>query len=370
MYMAKTGKYELFSLPGRYNDMALPDVRIVDMKRELRSGLSGSISGELRRELAENIEKGRQSILFINRRGASKLITCVDCGYTYRCHRCSVNLTYHSHGNRLICHQCGYGRPPDGRCPECGGALSFTGDGTQRVQEELAELFPGVEILRMDTDTVTPLGSHDRLLSRFRDENIPIMVGTQMVTKGLNFENVTLVGVLSADQSLYTGNYRSSERTFSLITQVVGRSGRGAVSGRASIQTFTPENDVILHAAKQDYEGFYSCEIELRRLQGSPPFSEMYALTLSGMDEQQVIKACIYGKELLSKLLEGERGLSVLGPAPLNIVKISGRFRYRVTICCENGKNTRRALSGAVTQICGEKRFRGVSAFAEKDPND
>ena len=210
----------------------------------------------MQEEIQTNLDRGEQSILFINRRGAHKLVNCGECGYTFKCPRCSVSLTYHSANRRLMCHYCGYSRRLEETCPDCGGALNFVGAGTQLVEEELHELFPGTPVMRMDTDTVAPAGSHEKLFEQIRQENIPIMVGTQMVTKGLNFENVTLVGVLSADQSLYAGDYRAGERTFSLITQVVGRSGRGEKPGRAVIQTYTPENETILQAANQDYEAF------------------------------------------------------------------------------------------------------------------
>ena len=254
--------------------MLLPTVKIVDMKGELRSGNGGDISAELRDELAENIVRGEQSILFLNRRGTNKLICCGDCGFIYKCPNCSVSLTYHSSKKRLMCHYCGYSRRVDDRCPECGGTLSFLGSGTQLIEEELHELFPEVPVLRMDIDTVKAAGTHEALLEKFYAGKIPIMIGTQMVTKGLNFENVTLIGVLSADQSLYCGDYRSGERTFSLITQVVGRSGRGSKVGRAIIQTYTPDNEIIKLAAMQDYESFYESEIQLRRLQMTPPFAE------------------------------------------------------------------------------------------------
>ncbi|MCL2343884.1 MAG: primosomal protein N' [Firmicutes bacterium] len=368
-YAAESGKYAFFTLPARFNGQALPAVEIVDMKRELRAENKGSVSGILREELQKNLDNGEQSILFINRRGASKLVTCIDCGYTYRCPRCSVNLTYHSVNRRLLCHYCGFSRAPDRVCPECGGSLSFVGDGTQRVVEELSGLFPGVPVLRMDTDTVAPAGSHNALLSKFRAESIPILVGTQMVTKGLNFENVTLVGVLNADQSLYAGNYRSAERTFSLITQVVGRSGRGERLGRAVIQTFTPQNQVILQAAVQDYESFYAAEIALRKLQSSPPFFELYAVNASGPDEHVVLKCCHAAKQLLERALSGGEA-AVLGPAPLAVVKVSDRYRYRVMISSKNGRRVREALPGAVEQLNTDKAFRGVSVYAEKDPGE
>ena len=243
-YAAETGKYKLFELHERYNAMQLPSVEIVDMKKELKAGNSGELSSRLRTELEDNLSRGEQSILFINRRGANKLICCGDCGYVYKCPNCSVSLTYHSANKRLMCHYCGYTRRVDSRCPDCGGMLTFIGAGTQLIEDELHELYPDTGILRMDTDTVRTAGSHDALLGKFKNEKIPIMVGTQMVTKGLNFENVTLIGVISADQSLYCGDYRSGERTFSLITQVIGRSGRGSKPDHTDIyaakRAYTP----------------------------------------------------------------------------------------------------------------------------------
>lgn len=369
-YNAETGKYSMFTLSERYNDMSLPEVKIVDMKRELRRGNGSDISDCLRDELEANIARGEQSILFINRRGAHKLISCGDCGYTYKCPRCSVSLTYHSTNKRLMCHYCGYSRRVDDSCPDCGGTLKYVGTGTQHVEEQLHELFPDAGVLRMDTDTVAPVGSHEKLFDQFRNENIPIMVGTQMVTKGLNFENVTLVGVISADQSLYSGDYRAGERTFSLITQVVGRSGRGAKPGRAVIQTFTPENQTIKQAAMQDYEAFYQSEIQLRRLQNAPPLCDLFSVTASGMDEEQVLKTAHYIKKWLSELLRDFPGTVVLGPAPLSVVKVNNRYRYRVNICCTTSGSVRKIISHVVTECSKDKRFKGVSVYADNDPAD
>ena len=369
-YNAETGKYSMFTLSERYNDMRLPEVKIVDMKRELRRGNGSDISDCLRDELEANIARGEQSILFINRRGAHKLISCGDCGYTYKCPRCSVSLTYHSANKRLMCHYCGYSRRVDDSCPDCGGTLKYVGTGTQHVEEQLHELFPDAGVLRMDTDTVAPVGSHEKLFDQFRNENIPIMVGTQMVTKGLNFENVTLVGVISADQSLYSGDYRAGERTFSLITQVVGRSGRGAKPGRAVIQTFTPENQTIKQAAMQDYEAFYQSEIQLRRLQNAPPLCDLFSVTASGMDEEQVLKTAHYIKKWLSELLRDFPGTVVLGPAPLSVVKVNNRYRYRVNICCTASGSIRKIISHVVTECSKDKRFKGVSVYADNDPTD
>lgn len=370
MYQAKTGKYHYFELSERYNERDLPSVEIVDMKRELRRGNGGDISSYLREELQKNIDSGEQSILFINRRGANKLVSCGECGFTYRCPKCSVSLTYHSARRRLMCHYCGYSRRVDSCCPDCGGDLKYVGSGTQHVEQELQELFPKTEVLRMDTDTVTPVGSHEKLLDRFRDKGIPIMVGTQMVTKGLNFENVTLVGVICADQSLYSGDYRSGERTFSLITQVVGRSGRGEKTGRAVIQTFTPENQTIRQAAVQDYEAFYLSEIELRMIQNAPPIADRYTLTVSGQNENQVEWAIRYLRDMLSFSAKEIPSTAVLGPAPLSVVKVNDRFRYRVNVTGKNSSAIRKALSAAIMECSGDKRFRGVSIYADHDPSD
>lgn len=368
MYKAQSGQYAYFELKNRYNDMMLPEVEIVDMKRELRRGNGGNISTRLREELEENISRGEQSILFINRRGANKLISCGECGYTYKCPRCSVSLTYHSNNRRLMCHYCGFSKWLDQACPECGGTLNFVGAGTQLIEEEINQLFPGVEVIRMDTDAVAPVGSHEELFERFRKERIPIMVGTQMVTKGLNFENVTLVGVISADQSLYAGSYKASERSFSLITQVVGRSGRGSKPGRAIIQTYTPENETIKQAACQDYLDFYQSEIQLRRLQNLPPFSELFAISVSGQVEEHVVSACRYIKAWLDDRVGKSGRAVILGPSPLPVVKVNNRYRYRVTVSASSGTGLRALLSQIIIQCSTDKRFADVSVYADNDP--
>lgn len=369
-YNAENGRYSYFRLDKRYNEMKLPDVRIVDMKRELRRGNAGQISSFLSHELEENIARGEQSILFLNRRGTNKLISCSACGYTYKCPRCSVSLTYHSLNDRLMCHYCGYSQRRGNVCPDCGGALMYVGAGTQLVVEELNELFPDIPVMRLDTDSVAPLGSHEELFERFRNEKIPIMVGTQMVTKGLNFENVTLVGVISADQSLYSGSYKAAERSFSLITQVVGRSGRGEKPGRAIIQTYTPENETILQASRQNYDEFYASEIELRRLHGLPPFTDIFTITASGTDEELVQGVCRYIKSFFDVELAGRNDCMVFGPTPPPVVKINNRYRYRVNINCKNSREIRALISRILVECSTDKRFKGVSVFADFDPLD
>ncbi len=374
MYLAKTGVYHLFTLKRRYNEQALPQVLIADMKRELKGGNGTSVSALLRRELEDNLARGEQTILFINRRGASRMVSCGECGAVPECPRCSVYLTYHSANGRLMCHHCGHSERLGDACAQCGGELSFIGTGTQRVQEELEEMFPGTEVMRMDTDTVTATQSHEKLLTRFERERVPILIGTQMVAKGLDFENVTLVGVIAADLSLYLDDYRAAERTFSLLTQVVGRAGRGDKVGRAVIQTFTPENEVITNAAAQDYDTFYEQEIALRALRLCPPFQDLFVLTASGTEENQVLKVCMKLRRTLEGWLAGEPyqalGIQLLGPAPAAVAKVNNRFRYKLTLAGKNNKDLRGLVAHLVCAAQNDKENRGVSVFADVNPLD
>jgi primosomal protein N' (replication factor Y) len=368
MHGARSGRYELLRLPERYNERDMPPVIFADMKREIRDGNGGAVSGVLERELRANMERGEQSILFINRRGASNLVACPECGFTHVCERCSVSMTYHSANDRLMCHYCGYSLPARADCPECGGRLRHIGAGTQKVEAELRRLFPDCGIIRMDADTVSGVNTHESLLSRFRDERVPILVGTQMVTKGLDFENVTLAGVISADTSLYANDYRAHERTFSLITQVIGRSGRGAKPGRAVIQTFTPQNEVIRLAARQDYDSFYEREIRLRELSGSPPIKDMFVITASGIDELAVLRGCTLLRGALSGYLADMTGVELLGPAPAPVVKINDRFRYRLSLCCANTRRVRETVAHTIREFSKDNRNRGVGVYADVCP--
>lgn len=368
MYNAEEGKYRLFRLENRYNEKELPPVIIADMKKELKNGNGCTISSILLDELRANLERGEQSILFINRRGASTLIACGECGYTFTCPRCSVAVTYHSANRRLMCHYCGYSEAESDRCPDCGGKLKYIGAGTQKVEAELGELLPGVGVIRMDTDTVSMSNTHEEHLTRFREKRIPILLGTQMVAKGLDFENVTLVGVLSADQMLYINDYRAHERTFSLITQVVGRSGRGSKQGRAVIQTLTPSNEVIRLAAGQDYDQFYIREIALRRLAGSPPLFDLVTLTVSGQDETLVLRACAKLRRALQSYFSGLEGIKLLGPAPAAVAKINNRFRYRLSISCKINRRIRDTIAHVVRESAKDRECRGIHVFADIDP--
>ena len=373
MYLAQTGVYHKFTLTRRYNERALPHVFVADMKEELRAGNSGDLSLPMRQALEENIAAGEQSILFLNRRGARRMVVCADCGQAPSCPRCSVYLTYHSANGRLMCHYCGYSQPLPDRCPDCGGPLSFVGSGTQRLEEEVRACFPGTEVLRMDTDSISATQSHEKLLGRFEREKIPVLVGTQMVAKGLDFENVTLVGVVSADQSLYVDDYRAAERTFSLITQVVGRAGRGSKRGRAVIQTFTPDNDIIACAARQDYDSFYRQEIELRRARGCPPFRDLFVITASGLEESAVLRACMRLRRTLEGWLSQAGGAGegqLLGPAPAGVAKVNNRYRYRLTLMCKNTRPVRSMVAWLLRRAMEDRENRGVSVSADINPVD
>lgn len=366
MYQAQSGVYHLFRMEKRYNQKALPQVLVADMKEELRRGNDTSVSALLEAELRTNLERGEQSILFLNRRGASRMVSCGECGEVPECPHCSVKLTYHSANGRLMCHHCGFSQPLPKVCPKCGGLLNFIGTGTQRLQEELEALFPGVEVLRMDTDTITAANPHEKLLDHFRKDKVPILIGTQMVAKGLDFENVTLVGVVAPDLSLYVDDFRAGERTFSLLTQVVGRAGRGEKTGRAVVQTCTPENDVIRFASSQDYDRFYETEIQLRELRGYPPFADVVVITASGQNEGAVLRCCVRLKQALMENLNQD--WKVLGPAPAAVVRVKDRWRYRLTLTGKDSRRAREVIAYLLRAATQDKENKGVSVYADPDP--
>ena len=371
-WAAEQGSYQKALLRRRYNENALPEVLIADLRQEILNGNPGLISTPLRQELEKNLAAGEQSILFLNRRGSSRMLLCGECGYVPQCPRCSTAMTYHSANGRLMCHYCGHSEPAADTCPECGGWMKHVGAGTQKVEEELRELFPEAGILRMDADTTA--GGHEEILQTFERERVPILLGTQMVAKGLDFENVTLVGVLSADISLYVDNYRAAERTFSLLTQVVGRAGRGGKTGRAVIQTYTPGNDVIRCAARQDYDAFYESEIRMRRLRRYPPFADLFTVTVSGTEEGRVLRAAVSVRETLRQLCRrpelaaGEP--EVLGPAPAPVVKVNNRFRYRCTLVGKNDKATREMLAWLQKTFAKDSANRGLNIFVDHNAAD
>ena len=366
-WAAESGACHKVLLRQRYNRKNLPEVLVADLRDEIRAGNSGLIGGILRRELGQNLARGEQSILFLNRRGNSRYVLCGECGHVPECPRCSTALTYHSANGRMMCHYCGHSQRVEDVCPVCGGVMKHVGVGTQWVEQELQSLFPEAEVLRMDADTAS--GRHEEILSRFEKERVPILLGTQMVAKGLDFENVTLVGVLSADLSLYMENYRAAERTFSLLTQVVGRAGRGGTAGRAVIQTYTPENDVIQCAARQDYEGFYRNEIRMRQLRRYPPFADLFTFTVSGVEEGSVLRAAAALREYLRELCAAPQIAAsrpeVLGPAPAPVVKINNRYRYRVLLIGKNDRPTRELAGWVLKVFANNRENRGLHIFVD-----
>ena len=369
MYYAKSGIYRLYKLDHRYNGKSLPKVEIVDMRHQLQLGNDLSVSYDLQDAIGDARNMGKQTILFLNRRGNSRALVCIRCGEAPECPRCNARLTYHSANERLMCHYCGYSQKASQRCDKCDGPMKQVGTGTQKVQQELQSIFADMEVARMDADTVSAANTHEMILDKFEKEHIPVLIGTQMVAKGLNLPDVTLVGVLDADMSLHMGTYRAAETTFNLLTQVVGRAGRGDTPGKAMIQTFTPDHKVIELAARQDYDGFYDMEIQLRRIQACPPFGDQVTVTFTGQDEGVVLRSATKFRDSLRSCLqdpayEAEQS-KVLGPAPCFVPKINYNFRYCMTLRCKMNKPLRVLLAHLLRQFSHDKANRGVSAFIE-----
>ncbi len=369
MFYAKSGVYNLYCLRNRFGGRPLPNVEIVDMRQELKYGNDLSLSNALQNAIRDTEQAGKQAILFLNRRGNSRALVCVECRESPECPRCSARLTYHSANERLMCHYCGHSMPAPKRCPNCSGPMKRVGTGTQKVQQELQERFSDIPVERMDADTVSASNTHEMILDRFQKEHIPVLVGTQMVAKGLNLPDVTLVGVLDGDLNLYTDSYRAAETTFNMLTQVVGRAGRGDTSGRAVIQTLVPDHAVINLAAKQDYDGFYDLEIGLRKQLETPPFGDIAVITITGQDEARLLHGAAKLKGSLQTLLQqpeyaAER-CTVLGPAPCPVPKINYNYRYRLTMRCKMTKPLRLLLAHLLRQFAQDRENRGVSVFVD-----
>ncbi len=369
MYQAKTGTYRLYTLLNRFGGRKLPQVEIVDMKEEIRQGNESILSYPLQDAMAQTKSAGKQTVLFLNRRGNSRAVVCVDCGEAPECPRCSARLTYHSANERLMCHYCGYSQPAPKRCPKCGGPTKYVGTGTQKVMQEISGIFPDMTVARMDADTVSATNTHETILDRFQKENISVLLGTQMVAKGLNLPNVTLVGVLDADMGLYHNSFRAHETAFNMLTQVVGRAGRGDTPGSAMIQTLVPEHEVIRLASRQDYEGFYEMELSMRRALGYPPFADLTVITFTGQDEARVLHGAAKFRDSLSVLMRdpryAEEGAVLLGPAPCPVPKINYNFRYRLTLKSRLNPEMRKLLGHLLRQFSQDKDNRGVSAFID-----
>lgn len=368
-YNAQTGRYSFNKLSKRYGKAILPDVRIVDMNEEVAEGNTTLFSKELLTRLEENISKGEQSILLLNRRGHNTFAVCSNCRETVTCPHCSISLTYHSANNKLMCHYCGYSMNFVSECPSCHSkSLRFGGAGTQKIEQQLIDLLPEARVLRLDADSTMRKSSHERYLNAFSNGDYDILIGTQMVAKGLDFPKVTLVGVLNPDSMLYADDYRSYERTFSLLTQVVGRSGRGDKKGIALIQTFTPENNVISMAAAQDYERFYNNEIKIRQAMLYPPFADICMVGFVSDNHISVLKS---SNDFMKRLVEKAKAsysdipLRVLGPSPASIAKVSNKYRFKLIVKCRNNKRFRKLLSETLLEYNSIKENKNTTAYID-----
>ena len=357
-YAAQHGRTQLVCLTKRYGGNPLPKVRIVDMRAELASGNPREISLAMEDAIQHNLEAGKQTILLLNRRGYQTVAQCEDCREVLKCPKCSVPMVYHKSAHKLLCHYCGSQLdPPPARCPACGGKLQYRGFGTQKAEEELAKLFPEARILRMDQDTTAAKDAHEKLLAKFARHEYDIMVGTQMVAKGLDFEDVTLVGVLGIDSLLFAQGFRAYETVFSLVTQVVGRSGRAKDPGFAIIQTTEPDNPVLNLAAAQDYDAFFEQEIAYRKLGLYPPFCGLCVVGFAGPKESEVARASARFAALLGRQAakQPDLPLRVLGPTPGSIEKINDSYRYKLTVKCRNDRRFRDLIRETLTLYEQEK---------------
>ncbi|MBR3768460.1 MAG: primosomal protein N' [Clostridia bacterium] len=371
---AQNGQLLFCELSNRYGKAVLPDVFTVDMTDKSLLSSFFAISDPLAEEIGKNIENKEQSILLVNRRGYNTFVVCSDCKKVLTCPKCSISMTYHSANNRLMCHYCGYSIPFAMNCPTCGAEnIRYAGFGTQRVEQELKIRFPDAKVIRMDADTTASKNSHGKVLSSFANGEYDILIGTQMVAKGLDFPNVTLVGITSADKELYNNDFRSAERSFDLITQVVGRAGRGTKKGRAVIQTVSPDNHIISIASKQDYKAFYKAEINLRKALIYPPFCDLCEINFSGLSQENVLLCANTFFEKIVSLNENkfsDQKIIVLGPMFPRVSKINEFYRQRILIKCKNTSRFREFVDAVLKDICSDKAFKDVSVYADMNPEN
>ncbi len=366
---AKSNVYNLVELPDRVNKRALPDIEIVDMRSEIRRGNNSPFSSALVSEIESVLKNKKQCILFLNQRGYSKSVICTECGHVQKCEACDVSLTYHREDNALLCHYCGAKYKMISSCTACGSKfLRFGGTGTERVVDELKKLFPSAKILRMDRDTTQKKEGHFEILNDFSEGNADILVGTQMVAKGHDFPNVTLVGILDADMSLYFSDYRSSERTFQLLTQVSGRSGRGSEPGKVVLQTYSPEHFVLKCATKYDYENFFNREVSIRSATGFPPFTVIIRLLVSGGNEESTLEVtkCIYD-ELNEKLQNKRDKIRFFGCMKAPIKKLQNKFRFQILLRIEVGNKD---IVDSIFETMSKYRTSTVDVSMEINPNN
>ena len=363
---ALNGKYHLFEMNERYSNAVLPDVRMIDMRIEAENGNRGNFSEELLCELKYNLLKGEQSMLLLNRRGYHTYANCISCGAVVECPNCSVPLTYHKVNDSVICHICGFHKTMPKNCEKCGSNYIYqSGTGTQRIEDEIKEYFPNARVLRMDADTTMSKFSYEKRFSEFRNNEYDIMIGTQMIAKGLDFENVTLVGVLLIDRSLYAGDYLGYEKTFSLVTQVVGRCGRGAKAGRAFIQTFTPDHYVLELAAQQNYKEFYAQESEVRKALIFPPYCDICMAGFSSANESAVKAAADKFFAMLKAQADRARDIPVIMLGPTLNGRINNTYRAKIIIKCRNSAPFRDILRKVMAAAYKDTAFKDVNFFVD-----
>ena len=371
-YKAKMGKINLLTLSQRANNSTLPKVEIVDLRDELANGNKTMISCKLQEEIKKNIETKKQTILYFNRRGFSSFLMCQDCGHTFKCDRCDITLTYHKVENKLKCHYCGEEYQIPKECPQCGSKnIKYIGAGTQKLEEQIKEMFPMASTIRMDIDTVSKKNSHEIILDKFRQENINILIGTQMVVKGHHFPNVTLVGAIFADTSLNIGDFRANERTFQTLTQVAGRAGRGNDEGRVIIQTFNPENYAIQYSKTQNYDLFYSTEIGIRKQLKYPPFCDIIAIALTGNNEKNLVT---FSKNihmyLRDRVIKEKFGVLLYSPVQCPIYKIKDKYRMRILIKCLYDDRMHKLLNDMLEKFEKESKKFGSKVIIQVNPNN
>lgn len=376
-YKAQNGEYTLLKLTKRANNSNLPKVEIVDLKQELANGNRSMLSFELYQSIEKNIKEKLQTILFLNRRGYSTFIMCRNCGYTVKCKNCNISMTYHSYENKLKCHYCGYEEKIMKVCPECGSdKIRYFGTGTQKLEQEIHKQFPQAKTIRMDVDTVTKKNSHEQILEKFKKDDIDILIGTQMVVKGHHFPKVTLVGVIAADSSLNIDDYKATERTFQILTQVAGRAGRENLPGKVIIQTYNPDNFSIQSAKKQNYESFYETEMELRKQLKYPPFCDIIVIALNSTDENEIkeVSNNIHEKiintpEFKEKDLDENNKFNIFRPAPSPIDKIQNKYRWRIIIKGKMTEKVNKTLNKLLKEIYNNN-YKNTSITIDVNPNN
>ncbi len=367
-YKAKKNEKELVVLTKRANSASLPNVEIIDLRNELAEGNRSMISYRLHEEIIENKKRNKQTILFLNRRGYSTFIMCRDCGYTVKCKNCNIAMTYHLYENKLKCHYCGYEKQAVKVCPECNSKnIKYFGTGTQKLENEIKKLFPDMSTIRMDIDTVSKKNSHEEILNKFKNENIDILIGTQMIVKGHHFPNVTLVGIIAADTSLNMGDYRAAEKTFQTITQVAGRAGRDKEQGKVILQTYNPDNYSIICGQKQDYELFFSQEIMLRKRLNYPPFCDIITIKFQSTNEKEIKKVSEYIYKLLQK--QNFLNCNIYKPVPSPIDKINNQYRWRIIIKCRVTKTMINGINNILKQFY-ETKWKNTNIIVDINSNN